>query len=234
MNIFLIIKILIEFKGFKTMKIIGLEGKTFQYLYYKLGEKVTLSFPEDLRESEVLLCQSLEHLKKNYLKIQTKKLQYKVVIILDYKRNLNRIKGIQILEDIPDSFVDYIKNICTYATPKIYTNKDDIIKEVIRNKEEQTTFFTSIIYPLLYKGIIEKEKKKQILKSIVISIKSIIKRNKDPDIVKYEKDIRKKYYKAFISWLKTKEAREVCQCLLTGVNKDKFNTFEINYLLKVE
>lgn len=211
------------------MKLIGLQNKTIQYVVFKLKDSVDISFPEDLRSSEVLICQDLSFYKKYGYEIQIRKLQYKVILFLDYIDELKTIKGIQIIHDITDSFISYIKNKCTYNHPRIKKLKDPTVDKKIE-EIQYGSFFTKVVYPLIYSGIKNKDYKKEITRSCAISILECIKKQQ-PNIVKYKGYIKNKYLKAFLSWLETDEAKRVCECLITKTVKYNFDSFEINYLI---
>lgn len=213
------------------MKIIGLKDKTLQYVFFKLSGKLTISFPSDLCPSDVLLCQNITAYKKYAFELNKRHIEFKVIMFLDYIKNLERIKDIQILNDLPEEkFVEYVKNKCTFRIPgniKILTDNtvEDKIKEV-----EAGTFFSKVIQPLLYKGLKDSSKRKNVMKSVALTILELVKK-KHYNILRYQQDIKPKYFKQFIAWLQTVEAKQVCECLLTNEIKYNFDSFEINYLI---
>ena len=213
------------------MKVIGLEDKSIQYVLFRLRGKVSISFPQDFRSSDVLICQTLDSYKEASFQIHKLNLEYKVVIFLDYIKVLDTVSGIQILKELPDSFINYIKEKCTVKVPKIRFLKDETVEKKIE-EIEKGSFFTRVIYPLLYMGLKlpSAALKKEITKSIAKSILECPLK-KEPEIVKYKNDIRPKYFKQFIKWLETNEAKKVCECLLTREIKYNFDAFEINYLI---
>ena len=213
------------------MKIIGLKNENLQYAFYKLSGKVSISFPKDLKSSEVLLCQTLSSYKEVAFEINKRQLQYKIIMFLDYIKILNTIKGIQILESLPDSFIPYIKDKCTFDVPNIRIVKDILIEDKI-DEYEKGSFFTKIVYPLIYKGIKDITRKKEITYSICLSILQVLKEG-EPDILKFERILKQKYLKQFLEWLKTDEAKKVCECVLTKEIRYDFDNFEINYLINV-
>lgn len=215
------------------MKIIGLPNKTLQYVIYRLQD-LDISFPEDERGSEILVCQDLEHYKKYGFNLIKNQLKYKVIIFLDFIKNLKRINGIQILENLPPSFIPYVKNKCTFSTPTVRTMKDTEVFDRINEIETNVSLFNRVIYPLLYKGLTEKKKKNEVMRSIVYSIKSLVRKESDPPITKYVNIIKPKYMKLFLKWLQTNEAKQVCNCLLTKTVKYGLDSFEINYLISME
>lgn len=212
------------------MKIIGIPDTTIQTIVFKL-KGVDYSFPEDYRSSEVLICQDYNAYKKFSFEIRQKQLKYKVLIFLDYIKQLKNIYKIQIIEDISDSFIRYIKEKCTFDFPYVKLMSDTIIEDKIKEVEEGS-FFSKIITPLLYNGIKNSSMRKDITKSVALSILECIKKQ-TPQIVKYKEDIKRKYLKLFLEWLETDEAKKVCECLLTRTVKYNFDDFEINYLINV-
>lgn len=212
------------------MKIIGLPNKSIQYVLFNL-KPLNVGFLEDLQCRDVIICQDLRHYKKNILNFHKARCTCKVLIILDYIKVLENIRGIQILQgEIPiEKFKAYILR-CTDGIPTIKLNKDQTIQQKI-DSVENNSFFSKIIYPTITCGIKSTQHKQQIISSIVKSIIGLVKKG-SPEIEKYQQDIKPKYYKAFINWLTTAEARKVCQCLITRTVKYGFDSFEINYLLK--
>lgn len=212
------------------MKIIGLD-KPLQYVVQRLKDKVELGFIDDGESKEVILCPEMDFCSKHISSFKRKGGKCKVLLILDCKERLNLIKGIQILDEIPegDAFISYVKNKCTYAEPVFHKIEDKILDEM-EEKTRVDSFFTGIIYPLIQKGIVTRSLKKEIPQAISASILNIV-RKKEPPIVKYREHIRVKYYNKFIKWLETEEAKKVCECLLSSKLKYNFNPFEINYLL---
>ena len=47
------------------MKIIGIEDKSLQFIFYKLHNKLDIAFPEDNKDCEVLICLGIEHLRES-------------------------------------------------------------------------------------------------------------------------------------------------------------------------
>lgn len=188
-----------------------------------------MAFPEDKRNCEVLIFQDIKHYKEKILEYRKGGNQCKVLLFLDYIRNLNRINGIQILKELPDSFCTYVKEKCTFGVPIIRVEKDNCVLDKIESSIKET-FFTTVIYPLIYNGIKESGMKKEIIKAIVKTIKELVTRD-SCTIEKYQAYIKPKYYKLFVKWLKTPEALQVCECLLDKTIKYEFDSFEINYLL---
>lgn len=211
------------------MKVIGLEDKNIQYVVFRLKDKVTLSFPEDFKSSEVLICQDIDSYRKRAFEINKRQIEYKVVIFLDYIKTLEDVSGIQILKELPDSFIDYVRNKCTYKVPRIRFLKDSIVEKKIE-EIENGSFFTKFVYPVISNGIKDSEKRKEIIRSIAISIQNCLQKS-EPDIVKYSQYIKKKYMKLFLEWLSTNEAKKVAECLITKELKYNFDSFEINYLI---
>lgn len=211
------------------MKLIGLKNKTIQYVIFKLKDSLDLSFPEDLRSSDVLICQDISFYKKYGFEIQKRRLQYKVIIFLDYIDDLKTIYGIQILDNLTNKFIDYVKNKCTFNYPKVKKLKDNTVDLKVE-EIQYGSFFTKVVYPLIYSGIKNKDLKKEITKSCAISILECVKKQ-PPNIVKYKEYIKNKYLKVFLTWLETDEAKKVCECLLTKTIKYNFDSFEINYLI---
>ena len=212
------------------MKLIGLQDKTIQYVIYNLSGKLTLSFPQDLRSSDILICQNFSSYKKYAREICKNRLQYKVIIFLDYIKVLENISGIQIISKLNEKFISYVNNKCTYSIPhNIRLLEDTIIEDKIK-EVENGSFFTRIVYPLLYKGVKDSGKRREITKSMSLSILKCLGKN-IPDIMKYKQDIKPKYLKLFLNWLNTNEAKKVCECLLTKEIKYNFDSFEINYLI---
>lgn len=211
------------------MKVIGVEDKSIQYALFRLKDKVTISFPTDFVSSEVLLCQTIDSFRKNAFEISKRNIQYKVIIFLDYIKALKSVSGIQIIPELPDKFIPYIKEKCTYGVPHLHFLKDTLVEEKIE-EIENGSFFTRIIYPVLSNGIKDSGKKKEITKSIALSILKCLQKS-EPDIVKYKEIIKAKYYKLFLNWLQTNEAKKVSECLITKELKYNFDSFEINYLI---
>ena len=212
------------------MKVIGLKNNnTIQYVLVKLSGYLTISFPQDLKSTEVLICQDTSDYRKYMFQLNKNKLEYKVVIFLDYWRQLENISGIQILPSLPESFITYVKNTCTFKVPHIRFLEDSIISDKIA-EIETGSFFTKIKYPLICNGIKNVEKKKEIIKNISVSILECLKKN-PPPILRYKSEIKAKYLKSFLNWLKTAEAKKVSECLLLHEIKYNFDSFEINYLI---
>ena len=211
------------------MKIIGIEDKSLQFIFYKLHNKLDIAFPEDNKDCEVLICLGIEHLRESLFNFRKNGHKCKVIIIADYIKELENIEGIQILQDLPPKFISYVKEKCTYADPVIRQNKDTLVLEKI-NESKKESFFTRIIYPFIYNGIKQKDMKKDIIKALVNTIKGVITKD-NYYLDKYLPYIKPKYMKILNSWLKTEEARQVCECLLTKTVKYNFDSFEINYLL---
>jgi len=212
------------------MKLIGLRDKSIQYVMFRLKDKVTLSFPKDLISTEILICQNIDAFKKYAFEINKKQIEYKVVIFLDYIKILECIRGIQILNELPDSFIDYVKNKCTYKIPHLKVIEDTVVRDKIQ-ESEVGTFFTKIVYPLIYNGVKVKEKKKAITHSIALTILKSLQKNTVPDILRYKADLKSRYLKAFLEWLETNDAKRVAECLLTKTLKYDYDSFEINYLI---
>ena len=211
------------------MKIIGLEDKTLQFVFYKLQGKLNLALPEDNRDCEVLVCSGIEHLRESLFTFKKSGHQCKVIIILDYIKELERIEGIQILQDLPPKFIPYVKEKCTYGEPIIRQTKDTLVLDKVKEVQKDT-FFTKVIYPFIYNGIKQKDLKKEIVQALVNTIKGVITKD-NYYLDKYKPYIKPKYMKILNRWLQTEEAMQVCECLLTKTVKYNFDTFEINYLL---
>lgn len=114
------------------MKIIGLD-KPIQYIVGRLKDKLEVSFLEDNKTSEVIICSDLDYLNSHILEFRKAKCECKVLIILDCEEKLKLIRGLQILsglEDI-DRFTTYVKERCTYAVPKFVRLEDNIIEEMV-------------------------------------------------------------------------------------------------------
>ena len=212
------------------MKIIGITEKSLQYVYFKLKDKLELAFPEDTRDCDVLICLGVEDGRKELFNYIRNKKKCKVLLFLDYELKLKNVRGIQILKDIPDAFITYVKTKCTYGYPTIHLEKDSFVMDKIENISEDS-FFTKYIYPLIFNGIKDKSYKKEILQAITASIKEVITKDSTFTIEKYKDILKTKYLKNFVNWLKTEEAKKVCECLLSKTIKYNFDGFEINYLL---
>lgn len=212
------------------MKIIGLD-KPIQYIVGRLKDKLEVSFLEDNRTSEVIICSDLDYLNSHILEFRKAKCECKVLIILDCEEKLKLIRGLQILsglEDI-DRFTTYVKERCTYAVPKFVRLEDNVIEEMVE-KTTDDSFFNKLIYPLIQRGIVGHSLNREFAAQlIVMAITGLIKKE-SPLIVKYKDKFRVKYYKPFMDWLKTEEALKVCECLISGKVKYGFNPFEMNYL----
>lgn len=206
-------------------------NKSIQYVVMKLKDRLEIGFMEDNETKEVIICPESDYCSKHITDFLKANQQCKILMILDCEERLKLIRGIQILESLPDgnSFIDYVKNKCTFALP-VFHKKEDTIIEEMEEKTKVESFFTSLIYPMIQRGIIVRSLKKEIPKAISESIVNIIKKGPLP-IERYKNAIRVKYYNNFIKWLQTEEAKKVCECLISSKLKYNFNPFEINYLL---
>lgn len=212
------------------MKIIGL-NKSIQYIVGRLKDRVSVSFLEDSETSEVVICPEIDYLNEHILDFKKKGCECKVLLILDCEEKLKLIRGLQILGELEevDKFVYYIKEKCTYANPKFVKLEDNIIEQMVE-KTSCDSFFNTIIYPLIQRGIIGHSLNKEFVGQLIVMAITGLVRKDPPLIVKYKDKFRVKYFNPFMEWLKTEEALKVCECLISGKIMYGFNPFEMNYL----
>lgn len=214
------------------MKIIGISNTSIQKVFYYLKGKVTIGFMEDdSGDCEVLIVPSLQYYRKHGFSFLKSGRRCKVLLILDFVENLKLIKGCQIIKQVSDQFVEYIKTKTHYGIPVVKKEKNRYIYDILENY--QTSIFQREIQPILYKGILNKQDRDKIRRVIVKDIFSRIKKNFQPNILAYKDDINPRRLEHFLEWLKTDESREFC-CQLIKKEKGKLlDSFEVSYLHSV-
>lgn len=208
------------------MKNVGIYDQSLQQVYLELSKKYDVAFISEEKDADIIISPSLD----SYIKLKANKvskcLKCSVHIINDYLNKLMTVKGITILNRIED--VGYYVENESVERLRVDRVKDNYIYKVLQQYEESV--FQRVIQPLIYKGITDKNKKDEIKYVLIKDIFSRLKKDFEPQIKNYEKDIKKKQYENFVKWLLSDDCKKFARQLIAKKTGDLLDGFEVNYL----
>lgn len=211
------------------MKTFGIANQSVQSVFFALKDKHDVGFLTDKKTVDILITPGVEYYQENSFEFKKNRNKCKIHIIVDFIEQLAQVKQISIVQSI-NSAIEYLDSE-DFDYPSVSLFKDKYLFNVLKTYEE--TVFQREIQTLIYKGITSKEKRSDIIYSVVYDIFSRLKRDFHPTIVNYQQYIKPKFYDRFINWINSKEARKFSSQLIRKHKGDLLDSFEISYLYTI-